>query len=224
MASRDRASPVTTSASPVAPWSRASSTIGMGQVGPAVLVFDPDGITTEVDGLDQRRADPAHGVEDQITRLRCRWRWRARRWPGASWPDGHGRGRGTARALNRCAALGHRPDRQPWSVSGSAGMGGLRSRLGFAQNGQVVVDDLMGRVLLRLTHRSSGPVGGGRGRPASHLGWAPKCDDVLEVGEAGSVPRETVVPATSTSSPSRRKSVLMTTSRPPGRRTSKQPA
>ena len=43
--------------------------VGPGQLGPLRLVLDADGVTAEVDGLDEGRADAGHRVEDQVAGL-----------------------------------------------------------------------------------------------------------------------------------------------------------
>jgi hypothetical protein len=42
--------------------------VGLGQPRPVGFQFDADGAAVEVDGLDHGSADPAHGVQDQLTR------------------------------------------------------------------------------------------------------------------------------------------------------------
>jgi hypothetical protein len=43
--------------------------IGAGQPRPAGLVLNPDGVAAQVGGFDQRGADPAHGVKDEVAGL-----------------------------------------------------------------------------------------------------------------------------------------------------------
>jgi hypothetical protein len=73
-------------------------------------------------------------------------------------------------------------------MGGSAGIGVLRFDW-LPQNGQVVVDDLMGRALLPPAATGcDGPVGGDGGVQRLISDGRTKCDDVLEIGEASSVP------------------------------------
>ena len=57
--------------------------VGSGEVGPRRLVLDPDGVTAQVDGFDEGRADPAHRVEHEVAGLGVGGDGAFGRWPGS---------------------------------------------------------------------------------------------------------------------------------------------
>ena len=83
--------------------------VGRGQRRPAGFEFDPDGIASQVDRLDQGGADAAHRVHDQVAGLGVGGDGLAGDGRAASWPDGRsirahsGRPVGWRRAVGRSA-------------------------------------------------------------------------------------------------------------------------